>query len=91
MPAFVDLSGDEFRKAPSAISIGCMVFVDCCRIRCDSVVCTHIFARGASGVSGAKFRWLLSSWDILVFDFHVEDNQQIMSSWLRPEGLVMLD
>ena len=73
MLVLIDLAGDEFRKAPPAISIGRLMPVDCW-IGWDSVVCTHISGRAASGGSDAKLRCLLQSWDMSVFDFHGEDS-----------------
>jgi hypothetical protein len=73
MSAFTDLAGDKFQKALLAISIGRRMLADCW-IGWDSVVCTHICGRVASGWSDTKIRWMLPSWNMSVIVSHPEDN-----------------
>jgi hypothetical protein len=73
MLTLIDLAGDEFWKAPPVISIGRLMHVDCW-IGWNSVMCTHISSRATSGGSDAKFRYLLQSWDMSVFNSHEEDS-----------------
>jgi hypothetical protein len=67
--ALTDLADDEFQKAPSTIFIGRFMHVDCW-IGWDPVMCTHISGHTALGRSDLKLHYLLSSWDMSIFDFH---------------------
>ena len=58
LPALTDLAVDEFWNAPSEIFIRCLTS-EGFWIEWDSVVCTPISARVASGGCDMKLRYLL--------------------------------